>query len=77
MAIQTGSCSPDHIVFLTVKNEELQKLIIERSPEWVKATGEKLNVLIHQIVTLTSHTNWKVRLAMVNWTEQLLMECTQ
>ncbi|XP_064639094.1 TELO2-interacting protein 1 homolog isoform X2 [Lineus longissimus] len=62
-------------ISVKAKNEKQQQLVIERSPDWAQATADKLDILIGRIVTLTSHANWKVRLAMVNWAEQLLNEC--
>ncbi|XP_077867574.1 TELO2-interacting protein 1 homolog [Saccoglossus kowalevskii] len=58
-------------------SERGKKLRIVRNEEWVKNTSKKLNILINKIVILRTHISWKVRIAMVEFAERLLLNCTR
>ncbi|XP_036085317.1 TELO2-interacting protein 1 homolog isoform X3 [Rousettus aegyptiacus] len=54
------------------------KLIVHREADWVKNTGDKLNILIKKIIECVSvHPHWKVRLELIELVEFLLLKCSQ
>ncbi|XP_017266686.1 TELO2-interacting protein 1 homolog [Kryptolebias marmoratus] len=54
------------------------QLVVQRTPEWVKSTAEKLSVLLKKIISCTSaHLHWRVRLEMVELGDHLLATCSQ
>ncbi|XP_023240279.1 TELO2-interacting protein 1 homolog [Centruroides sculpturatus] len=57
-----------------VKNQNIPN--IKRNEDWIKTTAENLSVLIKQIVSLVCHSHWKVRLALAEFSESLLLQCT-
>ena len=57
--------------------ESERSLLIEKTSVWYKETDKKLNILVQQMVSLISHDNWKVRLAMVAWGHSLLTHCQE
>ncbi|XP_048249152.1 TELO2-interacting protein 1 homolog isoform X1 [Haliotis rufescens] len=58
-------------------DERLRGLVVRRLPEWVKVTASKMLVLVRQMASLTSHPNWRVRNALVDWADRLLHRCTK
>ncbi|XP_071805333.1 TELO2-interacting protein 1 homolog [Asterias amurensis] len=50
-------------------------LLIKRTQDWVESTAKKLDILIGQIVTLSTNPNWKIRTALVTFSEELLFSC--
>lgn len=57
------------------KSKNLQ---VVKTKEWFKTTGLKLNVLFEKLTSVAScHTNWKVRLSLVNFCEIVLSNCTE
>lgn len=62
-------------------NDELSKpkdLKVCKTNEWFKSTGLKLKVLIEKLTSTAScHSNWKVRLSLVNFCQSLLVNCTE
>ncbi|POI29776.1 hypothetical protein CIB84_006475, partial [Bambusicola thoracicus] len=59
-----------------VEQSRIAELIIHRGPEWSKSTSEKLSLLLHKIVELSSvHSHWKVRLELVELVQHLLRNC--
>lgn len=54
------------------------ELMVHRTADWVKSTGDKLTVLIKKIIECVSvHPHWKVRLELVELVETLLFKCSQ
>ncbi|KAM9250147.1 TELO2-interacting protein 1 homolog isoform 1-T1 [Dugong dugon] len=54
------------------------ELMIHRTADWVKNTGDKLTILIKKIIECVSvHPHWKVRLELVELVEALLLKCNQ
>lgn len=51
------------------------QLRVVRSKEWVAMAAAKLRLLVSQIATLVSHSNWRVRLALADGTATLLNKC--
>lgn len=49
---------------------------IKRNEDWIKTTSENLKILIKKLVCLVCHSHWKVRLALVEFSECLLLKCT-
>ncbi|XP_041375233.1 TELO2-interacting protein 1 homolog [Gigantopelta aegis] len=58
-------------------DERIKGLVVERTEEWVKSTTSKLVILVKQIATLKTHSNWRVRMALVKWAEMLLKSCSR
>lgn len=58
----------------TTKHENL---MVKRSKDWVESVAEKLKLLTEKIVKVADDTNWRVRLAMVELAENLLLNCTK
>ncbi|MEQ2205268.1 hypothetical protein XENOCAPTIV_005999, partial [Xenoophorus captivus] len=56
----------------------IRQLVVQRTPDWVKGTVEKLCVLLKRIISCTSaHQHWRVRLEMVELADHLLATCGQ
>ncbi|XP_024148210.1 TELO2-interacting protein 1 homolog isoform X2 [Oryzias melastigma] len=54
------------------------QLLVQRTPDWVKSTAEKLSVLLKRIISCTSaHLHWRVRLELVQLADHLLASCSQ
>ncbi|XP_059262968.1 TELO2-interacting protein 1 homolog [Mustela nigripes] len=54
------------------------ELMVHREAKWVKNTSDKLTVLIKKITECVSiHPHWKVRLALTELIEALLLKCSQ
>ncbi|KAI5770445.1 TTI1 [Gulo gulo luscus] len=54
------------------------ELMVHREAKWVKNTSDKLTVLIKKITECVSiHPHWKVRLALTELVEALLLKCSQ
>lgn len=54
------------------------ELMVQRTPEWVTSTAEKLCVLLKKITSCTSaHLHWRVRLELVELADHLLATCSQ
>ncbi|XP_018616226.2 TELO2-interacting protein 1 homolog [Scleropages formosus] len=52
------------------------ELLVKRTQTWVKETSEKVAILLKRITSCVSvHQHWKVRLEMVNLSENLLSTC--
>ena len=64
-------------LFMKNSTESERSLLIEKTSVWYKETDKKLNILVQQMVSLISHDNWKVRLAMVAWGHSLLTHCQE
>lgn len=47
----------------------------EKDKEWFSNTASKLKLLIERVVGLAGHTSWKVRLALLHFSEVLLKNC--
>jgi len=58
----------------TTKHENL---LVKRSKDWVESVAEKLKLLMEKVVKVADDSNWRVRLAMVELAENLLMNCTK
>ncbi|XP_078696287.1 TELO2-interacting protein 1 homolog [Branchiostoma floridae x Branchiostoma belcheri] len=58
-------------------SERLRSLQVRRTEEWCSSTAEKLKVLVQRIAGVVTHPNWRVRLALVEFAERLLMNCTK
>ena len=54
-----------------------ETLMAKRSKDWVDDVAEKLKLLTEKIVKVADDVNWRVRLAMVELSENLLMSCTK
>ncbi|XP_025732354.2 TELO2-interacting protein 1 homolog isoform X1 [Callorhinus ursinus] len=53
-------------------------LMVHREAKWVKNTSDKLTLLLKKIVECVSvHPHWKVRLALIELVEALLLKCGQ
>ncbi|KAM9590071.1 TELO2-interacting protein 1 homolog [Trichechus inunguis] len=58
--------------------QRVAELMIHRTADWVKNTGDKLTILIKKIIECVSvHPHWKVRLELVELVEALLLKCNQ
>lgn len=57
--------------------DECQNLSVTRSSEWIKSTGEKLEVVITRIAAVANHLHWRVRLAMIGFADELLTHCSK
>ncbi|XP_003983528.2 TELO2-interacting protein 1 homolog [Felis catus] len=54
------------------------ELVVHREAKWVKNTSDKLTLLIKKIIECVSvHPHWKVRLALIELVEALLLKCSQ
>ncbi|XP_074654350.1 TELO2-interacting protein 1 homolog [Tubulanus polymorphus] len=54
-------------------NEKLKDLVIVRDEKWARETADKLHVLITRVATFViGHSQWKIRLAAIEWAKQLL-----
>ncbi|XP_022265141.1 TELO2-interacting protein 1 homolog isoform X2 [Canis lupus baileyi] len=54
------------------------ELMVHREAKWVKNTSDKLTILIKKIIECVSgHPHWKVRLALIELVEALLLKCSQ
>ncbi|XP_034497737.1 TELO2-interacting protein 1 homolog isoform X2 [Ailuropoda melanoleuca] len=54
------------------------ELMVHREARWVKNTSNKLTILIKKISECVSvHPHWKVRLALIELVEALLLKCSQ
>ncbi|NXK50594.1 TTI1 protein, partial [Chauna torquata] len=63
---------------LSVEQSRISELMVHRGPDWSKSTAEKLSLLLHKIVELSSvHSHWKVRLELVELVHHLLRNCSQ
>ncbi|KAJ8320216.1 hypothetical protein KUTeg_001803 [Tegillarca granosa] len=56
-------------------DERLQKLIIKRNEQWIQNTDEKMSILMKQLVSLRSHSSWKVRLSLIEMAGVMLQHC--
>ena len=54
----------------------LQGLVVARDDRWITTTGSNLAILAKQLASVRSHTNWRVRLGLVECAEHLLLHCT-
>ncbi|OWF46694.1 TELO2-interacting protein 1 homolog [Mizuhopecten yessoensis] len=54
---------------------KLESLVVRRSPDWLKSTGSKLDVIVKQVTKVRSHSSWKVRLSLVDWVGTMLLHC--
>ena len=54
-----------------------ENLMVKRSKDWVESVAEKLKLLMEMIVKVADDANWRVRLAMVEQAENLLLNCTK
>jgi len=52
-------------------------LMVKRTKDWVDSVAEKLKLLTEKIVKVSNDGNWRVRLAMVEMAENILMSCTK
>ncbi|KAF0874318.1 TELO2-interacting protein 1 homolog isoform X1 [Crocuta crocuta] len=53
------------------------ELLVHREATWVKNTSDKLTLLIKKIIECVSvHPHWKVRLALIELVEALLLKCS-
>lgn len=50
-------------------------LEIQKDKEWFSNTASKLKLLIERVVKIARHTNWRVRLAVLQFSEVLLKNC--
>ncbi|CAH1239329.1 TTI1 [Branchiostoma lanceolatum] len=57
-------------------SERLRSLQVRRTKDWCSGTADKLKVLVQRIGGVT-HPNWRVRLALVDFADRLLMKCTK
>ncbi|KAH9513682.1 hypothetical protein Btru_041802 [Bulinus truncatus] len=55
----------------------LRSLYIERNEAWLKSTSTHLSPVINAFCTLVSNSHWRVRQALVEFAEQLLMTCSR
>ncbi|XP_030876831.1 TELO2-interacting protein 1 homolog isoform X4 [Leptonychotes weddellii] len=54
------------------------ELMVHREAKWVKNTSDKLTLLLKKIIECVSvHPHWKVRLALIELIEALLLKCGQ
>lgn len=54
-----------------------ENLMVKRTKDWVDSVAEKLKLLTEKIMSVSNDGNWRVRLAMVELAENLLMNCTK
>eukprot|EP00062_Callorhinchus_milii_P002858 gi/632939507/ref/XP_007910321.1/ PREDICTED: TELO2-interacting protein 1 homolog [Callorhinchus milii] len=63
---------------LSTEQSKLAKLIVNRTPEWVKSTGSKLDILLEKICNCTaSNMHWKTRLELIELVNHLLPRCNK
>ena len=64
----------------TVKQNENAKaeksLGVKKDKDWYSNTASKLKILIERISSVASHSSWKVRLALLEFTDTLLKNCS-
>ena len=56
---------------------EHENLMVKRTQDWVESVAEKMKLLTEKIVKVSNDANWRVRLAMVELAEHILMNCTK
>jgi len=56
---------------------EHENLMVKRTQDWVESVAEKLKLLTEKIVVVSNDANWRVRLAMVELADNLLINCTK
>ena len=54
----------------------LKGLVVMRNSDWASSTGENLSILVKQVGSVRSHSNWRVRLGLIECAEHLLLHCT-
>ena len=54
---------------------ERHSLLVERSEDWRRGTGERLQMLVHRVCVLVTSEAWRVRLFLVGWAHSLLTHC--
>ena len=57
-------------------NAERKSLEIKKDKDWYSNTSGKLKILIERISSVASHSNWKVRLALLEFAGALLKNCS-
>jgi len=56
---------------------EHENLMVRRTDDWVESVAEKMRLLTEKIVKVSNDANWRVRLAMVELAEHVLINCTK
>jgi len=59
------------------QSSKCANLVVRRTREWAESTSEKLSLVIDKITVVATDSHWKVRLAMVELAESILMTCTR
>jgi len=54
-----------------------ENLLVTRTKDWVESVAEKMKLLTEKIVKVADDADWRVRLAMVELAENLLLKCTR
>jgi len=54
-----------------------ENLMVKRTNDWVESVAKNLKLLTEKIVKVSNDGNWRVRLAVVELAENLLMNCTK
>ncbi|ESO83680.1 hypothetical protein LOTGIDRAFT_169160 [Lottia gigantea] len=58
-------------------NEKIKELMIKRNIEWFESTTSKLVILLKELVTIRTNSNWRVRMALVESADLLLKKCNR
>lgn len=56
--------------------KEEKSLEVKKDKEWYSNTAAKLKILIERISSLAGHSSWKVRLALLEFADVLLKNCS-
>ena len=63
--------------FSQSSTSEHENLIVRRSKDWVESVAEKMKIVTEKVVTVSTDSNWRVRMAMVELADNLLINCTK
>ena len=58
-------------------SSKYDQLRVVRTKEWVAMAAGKLKVLVKDVASLVSHSNWRVRLSLADGTATLLKTCAR
>lgn len=59
----------------TTTNNKVNGLRVQVTQEWLMDTAERLKYLFKRLDTVASHSNWRVRLCLVELADKLLVSC--
>lgn len=68
-----------HLEHSNVKEKEkckMEQLVVNKDKGWYTNTASKFEILLQRISCLATHSSWKVRLALLDFSELLLVKCS-